>query len=65
MVEYLVKTLAKKYLGDIIDTEFDLSYSLVQGGANLTNVKIKPDVFTKVFGLPLEIVYSKIGKVEM
>jgi len=51
-------------LGDIIDSEFDLNWKMT-GRATMQNVKIKPEMFTKVLGLPLEIVYSKIGTIDL
>ena len=61
MVEYLVKKLIKKFLGDFVETDLNVNVSMLSGRAELKNVSLKPDIFKKN-GLPLELIYGKIGE---
>jgi Vacuolar protein sorting-associated protein len=64
MVDYLVKSLLKRYLGDFIENDLSVSMSLFSGQADLKDVSIKRDVFQK-FGLPLEMIFGKIGHLKL
>ena len=64
MVDYLVNTLLHRFLGDFIESDMQVSMSLLSGEANLKDVYIKNDVFQK-FGLPLKMVYGKISKLKL
>ena len=61
MVQFIVRKLLKKFLGDFIDTDLDISVSLLSGEADLSNVSIKQDALKKM-GMPLDLVYGRIGK---
>ena len=64
MVEYIVKKLIKKFLGDFVETELNVNVSVFSGKAELQNVNLKPDIFKKN-GLPLELIYGKIGELKL
>ena len=45
MVDYIVKSLLRRFLGDFIESDLNVSMSLLSGEANLEDVFIKKDVF--------------------
>jgi len=64
MVDFMVKKMLRKYLGNIIEDDLKISTSLRSGEANLEGVLIKKDMFQQ-YGFPLEIIYGKISRMKI
>jgi vacuolar protein sorting-associated protein 13A/C len=66
MFEALITKVLNKVLGDFIEnlSANQLDISLLKGVVNLTNLKIKQDLFASL-PLPFALVYGQIGRIHL